>query len=342
MNLAVRHGFTRPEGSSVVNAVLLERLDHVRDCLPVTPVVRLSHDRVDLFGKLEFTNPNGSIKDRSAYWILKRAIERDEIRPGATVVESSSGNFAMSMSAFCRALRLSFIAVIDANTNTATEEFLKASCEQVFKVDELDETDGFLRARLDRVRQLCQDIPAAYWPNQYGNPDGAEAHENLTGEELCGAMDRIDYLFVGVGTGATIAGLSRRVKMTHPRARVIAVDTVGSVIFGHPPQRRYLPGIGSSIHPAAVDSADIDDIMVIPEYEAIRACHTLFDQYGLFTGGSTGSVYAAIQRYFADYRGPRPTVAFLCADRGAPYSRTIYNREWVEHVFCGVPLREAV
>jgi 2,3-diaminopropionate biosynthesis protein SbnA len=325
-----------------MNAVLLERLDHVRDCLPVTPVVRLPHERIDLFGKLEFTNPNGSMKDRSSYWILKRAIERGEIRPETTVVESSSGNFAMSTAAFCKELHLPFIAVIDPNTNAATEEFLKASCKRVFKVAELDETGGFLRARLDRVRQLCQDIPAAYWPNQYGNPDGAQGHERLTGEELCGAIGHIDYLFVGVGTGATIAGLSRRIKMAHPRARVIAVDADGSAIFGHPPKRRHLPGIGSSIHPTAVDTAEIDDVIVISEYDAVRACHTLLNQYGLFTGGSTGSVYAAIERYFADYHGPRPTVAFLCADRGAPYSQTIYNQKWIEHVFFGVPLKDAV
>jgi N-(2-amino-2-carboxyethyl)-L-glutamate synthase len=309
---------------------LVSRLEFVSGSLPETPVVRLAHDKLDLYAKLEFSNPNGTAKDRSAYWILKKAIELGEITAGSTVVESSSGNFALALASFCRALGVSFVPVLDPNVNAPTEAFLRMACDRVEKVDELDPTGGFLRTRLARVQQLRSELNSAYWPDQYSNPNAMLAHYELTGDELCRAFHHIDYLFVGVGTGATIAGLSARVRQSFPKVRVVAVDAEGSIISGGPPRRRFIPGIGSSIMPPMMQDAVIDDTAIVPEWDAVSGCHQLLRRHGLFVGGSTGSVYAAISSYFADYRGPRPTVVFLCADRGNAYSDTVYNPVWVE------------
>jgi cysteine synthase A len=308
---------------------LVARLERIGSRFAETPVIRLDHDRLRLFTKLEFRNPNGSVKDRSAYLILKRAAERGELAPGSTVVESSSGNFAISLAVLCRAIGVPFVPVIDPNTNTSTEQFLSAACDRVVKVAARDENGGFLRNRLARVCQLVSTLDDVYWPNQYENVDAADAHEITTGVELCRALDRIDYLFVGVGTGATITGLSRRVKRHRPRTKVIAVDVAGSVIFGDPPRDRHIPGIGSSIRPPLLDHALIDDVVIVPESTTVAACHELLRRHGLFAGGSSGSVYAAIQEYFGGYRGPPPSVVFLCADRGTAYAETVYAPGWL-------------
>ena len=308
---------------------MLTRLAMVGRAMSRTPLVQLRHDQLDLFAKLEYANPNGSSKDRSAYWILRRAVERGEITEGTTIVESSSGNFAISLASFCRWLGLAFIPVIDPNVNASTEAYLRQLCDRVEKVTESDDAGGYLSSRLDRVHELRTELPLAYWPNQYANPDAIEAHDRLTGAELCADLQHIDYLFVGVSTGGTIAGLSSRVKRVHPEARIIAVDAEGSVIFGGPPAKRRLPGLGSSIVPPLVGKAHIDDVVMVSEVDAVRGCNHLFERHGLYAGGSTGSVYAAIERYFAGYSGPRLTVAFLCADRGTGYTDTVYHPEWV-------------
>ncbi|MFH8241791.1 2,3-diaminopropionate biosynthesis protein SbnA [Streptomyces sp. NPDC018321] len=321
---------------------LAKRLKMIGASVGHTPLLSLPDDRMSLFAKLEYANPNGSTKDRSAYWILKKAVERGEITERTTVVESSSGNFASSLAAFCRSLGIRFVPVIDANCNALTEAVLRSCCERVEKIMDPGR-DGFLPARLARVAELCDEIGDVYWTNQYANLDAADAHYELTGGELSGALSHIDHLFVGVGTGGTIAGLSQRVKHQFPGVNVVAVDVLGSVALGGEPGRRYIPGLGSSIVPPLVGKAVIDDVVRVSEYETVLGCRALYEEHGLFAGGSTGSVYAAMNRYFIDNPPPagrRPTTVFLCADRGVPYARTVYDPAWVERTLA--PHRAAV
>lgn len=324
----------------MTSANLLRRLEYIRRSLPETPVIQLADDRVDLYAKLEYSNPNGSAKDRSAFWILKQAVERGDITEGTTIVESSSGNFAISLASFSRSLGLTFVPVIDPNCNAATEAYLRSLCDHVEKVTERDASGGYLTSRLNRVQELRSELDGVYWPNQYANTDAVLAHYRLTGGEIVRAFRAIDYLFVGVSTGGTISGLSQRVKETYPGVRVIAVDAEGSAIFGGAPKRRRIPGLGSSITPPLFDHALIDDVVVVPERDTVHGCHQLLQRHGVYAGGSTGTVYTAINGYFADHTGPRPTVLFLCADRGTGYADTIYNPLWVAEVFDEEPAAE--
>lgn len=310
---------------------LTDRLRVLRGGLSPTPLLALRDDRLDLFTKLEFCNVNGSAKDRAALWILQQAVERGDVRTGTTVVESSSGNFALSLASYGAAVGVPFVPVIDPHCNRSTESYLRALCPAVEKVVEPDGNGGYLGTRLARVRHLTARDPAVYWPDQYRNPDAAEAHYRFTGGELCDAVPRLDYLFVGVGTGGTIAGLSHRVKERFPGCAVIAVDAAGSAIFGGPPAPRRIPGLGSGLVPPLVGQALIDDVVLVREPDAVTGCHDLLAEHGVYAGGSTGSVYHAIGSYFAANPAPRrtPTVAFLCADRGHAYADTVYNPDWV-------------
>ncbi|MFJ9036718.1 2,3-diaminopropionate biosynthesis protein SbnA [Streptomyces sp. NPDC102406] len=313
---------------------LIEQTRHIRKGLMGTPLIPLPDEQCDLVAKLEFCNPTGSSKDRSALWILEQAIGRGEIAHDTTVVESSSGNFALALAFYCRILGISFVPVIDPNCNEATETQLRLLCERVEKVTQRDTAGGYLRSRLARVQELLMESDSAYWPNQYVNPDARDAHYRFTGGELIAQAGPLDYLFVGVGTGGTIAGLSHRVKESSPGCVVVAVDAEGSVIFGGPPKKRRIPGIGSSIVPPLCGQALIDEVEIVPETRAVEACGVLAATYGLYAGGSTGSTYAAIQDYFAR-RPPtarRPRVAFLAADRGHAYARTVYDPVWQQRL----------
>src|SRR5207302_11346614 len=149
----------------------------------------------------------------------------------------------------------------------------------------------------ETVKQPCDTIPNAYWTNHYGNPDAVEPHYELTAGEICADFASLDYVFIGVSTGGTIAGLSRRLKERYPKVRIIAVDTQGSVIFGDTPRKRHIPGVGSSIVPPLLSHASIDDVVLIPERETAAACRELLQIHGLFAGGSSGTVFAAVKRY---------------------------------------------
>lgn len=310
---------------------LAERIAVAEQLVRETPVVRLDDERLELYAKLEYLNGVGSVKDRPALWILKKAIERREIGPNTTVVESSSGNFACALATFCSTLELNFIPVIDPNISPLYETYLRTHCAQVIKVDERDDTGGFLKTRLHTVRSLLAQRAPCYWPNQYENVDGAAAHYYLTGNEIWNALPTLDYLFLGVSSGATLAGVSRCIKQHSASVRIIAVDVEGSMIFGALPKRRYISGLGSSILPPLVREALVDDVVIVSERETVTACLTLQKRHGLFVGGSTGSAYAAIQTYFG--RNPpgstRPKVLFLCCDRGTAYLHSVFNEEWV-------------
>src|SRR5215813_14897636 len=172
---------SQPESASR----LTTRLRLLRNVFRPTPHVRLDVEGINLFAKLEYVNPVGSIKDRAAYWILKRAAERGEINEETTVIESSSGNFASALAAFTHLLGLRFIPVIDPNISATYESFLRRMCPTVVKVEDRDDTGGFLKTRLEMVKRLCATIPNSYWTNQYGNLDAMEAHYELTAREIC-------------------------------------------------------------------------------------------------------------------------------------------------------------
>ncbi len=126
--------------------------------------------------------------------------------------------------------------------------------------------------------------------------------------------------------------MSRRLKERYPKVRIIAVDTEGSVIFGDAPRKRHIPGGGSSIVPPLASEALIDDVVLIPERETVAACRELLVTHGLFAGGSSGTAFAAVKRYAAKMRAKRPTVLFLCADRGTPYLDTVFDPAWTSRL----------
>src|SRR6266498_2388785 len=308
---------------------LVTRLEQLGKMLRPTPHVPLAVEGMNLFAKLEYVNPVGSIKDRPAYWILRRAAERGEICEETTVIESSSGNFASALAAFTHLVGLRFIPVIDPNISGVYESFLRRICPTVVKVEERDDTGGFLKTRLQKVKELCATVPNAYWTNQYGNLDAMEAHYELTAAEICADFDSLDYVCIGVSTAGTIAGVSRRLKEHYPNIRVIAVDAEGSAIFGGAPRKRHIPGVGSSIVPPLLSHAEIDDIVLISERETVQACQELLTSHGLFVGGSSGTAFAAVKKYAAKMPAyNHPTVLFLCADRGTPYLDTVFNPTW--------------
>lgn len=294
------------EGMSSFRGILRSNLDRVGN----TPMVQLhvpELKHINLFAKLEFYNPTGSVKDRAASYITRKLLEWKEIDKDTTLVESSSGNFAIALSAYCQKEGLKFIAVVDPCISPINEMLIKSFGANVIKVNVPDGNGGYLISRINKVKELVNEIDNAYWVNQYANPYNAEAYYNTLGNEICSDLGKIDFVFMGVSSGGTITGVSRKIRERFPRAKVITVDIVGSVIFGHPPGKRSIPGIGSSMVPEILKGAKIDDVVIVDEVSTIEMCHELLKKHYVFAGGSSGSVFA---------------------DRGERYVNTVYNEKW--------------
>ncbi len=303
-----------------------------------TPLVCLKIEEmpnVSVFAKLEFYNPTGSVKDRAACYIINRALNEGIINRDTVLIESSSGNFGVALSAHAKMHKLKFICVIDKNILPVNEMLIKLQGAQTIKITEPDEHGGYLLNRIRKIKQLLEERPDLYWVNQYANPLNAEAYYSSLGKEICLEAPRqvVEYVFLGVSSGGTITGVSRRVKKEHPNAKIVAVDIYGSVVFGDAPRKRFIPGIGSSMRPPILDQAVIDEVVLVSEYETILCCKELLEKHNLYAGGSSGSVYAAIKKYFR-YHDMKVPVNVMCvfADRGERYIETIYNDAWCERI----------
>lgn len=308
----------------------------ILDKVGKTPIVNLISTRIDnvnIYAKLEYYNPTGSVKDRAANYIIHKLLKTGDIDKETALIESSSGNFGIALAAYCKKNDLKFICVIDPNTLPINEIIIKKLSYNMEKVMETDGSGGYLLNRIKRVKEIKASIPNSYWINQYANPYNAEAYYNTLGNEICDEINPVDYAFVGVSSGGTITGVSRKIKERYPNAKIVAVDMEGSVIFGGPARTRYIPGIGSGMVPEILKRAKIDDVVIVNELETIQSCHELLAKHSLFVGGSSGSVFCAVKKYFKEKVFDRkPNVVIIFPDKGDRYSSTIYNDMWCSDI----------
>jgi len=311
--------------------------DGVLEAVGRTPLVRLRHVLPDtslrIFAKLEALNPGGSVKDRSAVEIIKSALDSGEIRPDTTVIESSSGNMAIGLAQACAYYKLKLICVVDAKTTPQHLNLLSAYGAHVDVVAEADPATGeFLVARLNRVRSLLKDHKNSFWPNQYSNPNNAMAQRG-TMQEIHEALgDRIDYVFCATSTCGTIHGCSDYIERSGLTTKLVAVDALGSVIFGSPARKRLIPGHGASLRPALCDGVKIDKVAHVSDLDCVVGCRRLVEAEGILAGGSGGGVIRALEET-ADSIPAGAVCVVILADRGERYLDTVYSDQWVRSHF---------
>jgi len=294
-----------------------------------TKLHQLNYDHGNLFTKLEFQNIFGSIKDRPALYIMKKAFEQELIDDDTTVVESTSGNFGIALAGICRLLKIKFVPVIDPNISGEKENILKLNgCEPV-RVSERDDTGGFLLNRRKMVRNYMEEHRNAFTPNQYENPDNYMAYYHTLGNEICNSFRLLDYAFVSVSTGGTITGLSNKLKEHYKNIRIIAVDVRGSMIFSDKPAIRKLSGMGASLRTPLFDNAQIDDFIILSQADIIKGCEALFSRHSLFLGASSGAAYAAADMVLKRLNKKTVNAIFISPDGGNSYIDTVYNSKWV-------------
>lgn len=326
------------DGTALAVRALRSRDPDIVATIGGTPLVALDRlfppARFQVYGKCERFNPGGSIKDRAAKSMIEHAIRAGKLVPGvSTVVESSSGNLGIALAQLCNFYRLGLICVVDPRTTAQNAAIMRAYGAKVEVVDRDPVTGEYLPARIERVRSLLASVPDAYWPNQYANEYNARAHRH-TMREICEALPGgPDYLFLAAGTTGTLRGCAEYIQERGLDVTVVAVDAIGSAIFGPPEpweklHRRRIPGHGAALVPPLLRPGLADKLIKVADSEAVAACRDLLASESLLAGGSSGAALAAVWRA-ASWIEPGAQVAVILPDGGDRYLDTIYSDKWV-------------
>jgi cysteine synthase A len=307
----------------------------VIDAIGGTPLVRLSRVMPDaafsLYGKIEGLNPGGSAKDRPAALMLRNAITRGEVGPRTTIVESSSGNMAVGLAQACACLGLRLICVVDERATGQHRKLLAAYGATIDVVTRATAPDGdLLAARIARVKAIVAGREDVFWPNQYANLENGLAHQQ-TAREILDDID-VDYLFCATSTCGTLLGCSDYLASVNASTRLIAVDAIGSAIFGQARQPRLISGHGATVRPALAEGARVDGIVHVSDLDCVVGCRRLVMREGLLVGGSAGGVLRAVEQ-MKDAIAPGSVCAAILADAGERYIDTIYSDGWVSEHF---------
>ena len=285
-----------------------------------------------LYLKCEGFNFAGSIKLKAATEMVEAAERDGLLHEDSILIESSSGNLGVALSMLAASKDYRFLCVTDYRCNLSTRRLMEALGSQVHIVTEPHPVGGLLGARLAYVRAACRSDDRYVWLNQYSNPGNWRAHALRTAPAIARHFPDLDVLFVVAGTTGTLMGCARFFRNWHRRVRVVAVDAVGSVTFGHAPGRRMIPGLGTSVRPPLLDESYIDEVVHVEEPDTIRACHRLA-RHGFLFGGSTGTVVSGAMAWLARHDGEVLTSVAIAPDLGERYLDTVYQAHWVEELF---------
>ncbi|KPX13065.1 Pyridoxal-5'-phosphate-dependent enzyme, beta subunit:ornithine cyclodeaminase/mu-crystallin [Pseudomonas syringae pv. delphinii] len=286
----------------------------------------------DFFLKMESLNPAGSIKLKTAVGLVNDVQARGLLGPQTTLIESSSGNLGVALAMICAERGIPFTCVVDPNSSSHNIRMMRSFGAQVIQVEIPDANGGFLGTRIALIREKVASDPRYVWLNQYENAANPRAHARTTAHSISRHFGHVDYLFVGAGTTGTLMGCLQHFQRHHPTTKIIAVDSVGSVTFGTPASRRFIPGLGTSQRPPIFNADGIHALEMVPEAHAVAMCRILARSKGMLVGGSTATVIAAVHAW-RERIEPGAVVVALSPDWGERYLDTLYDDQWVEQRF---------
>lgn len=309
----------------------MEILDSILDAVGNTPLVRLRRVtrgvRPTILAKLELLNPGGSVKDRIGLRMIEAAERAGLLKPGGTIVEPTSGNtgHGLAIAAAIKGYRCIF--VMPDKMSQEKIALLRAYGAEVIITPTAvppDSPESYYRV----ADRLTQEIPGAFQPNQYFNPENPAAHEATTGPEIWRQTEgRIDVLVCGVGTGGTVTGVARYLKARKPDLLVVGADPEGSIYSGdvHP----YLTeGIGEDFWPATFDPSLVDRWERVSDREAFHMARRITREEGILVGGSSGTAVVAALRVAAEL-DEGTTMVVILPDTGRNYLSKIYSDSWL-------------
>jgi cystathionine beta-synthase len=302
---------------------------------PMLQLHRFDTGPCDLFLKLEYANPGGSIKDRIGLSMIEQAEKRGDLKPGGTIVEATAGNTGLGLALVAAQKGYRLVLVLPD----------KMSQEKIFNLRAMGAEVVLTRSDVAKGHpEYYQDLGAAiakrtgaYFINQFGNPDNPKAHEETTGPEIWEQMSqRLDAVVLGVGSSGTIGGLAAFFKKTAPHVELVLADPQGSILAeyiatGKMTQKGswLVEGIGEDFIPTICDFSLTKRAYSIPDAESFSVARELLQKEAILAGSSTGTLLAGALRFCREQKTPKRVVTFAC-DTGARYLSKLYNDFWME------------
>ncbi len=297
-----------------------------------TPLVRLDRMGRDLschlLAKLELLNPGGSVKDRPAMAMVEGAERAGLLKRGGTIVEPTSGNTGVGLAIIAARRRYRCIFVMPDKMSREKVDLLRAYGAEVVVCPTAvapDHPDSYYSV----AARLAAEIPGAFQPDQYHNPENPLVHQHTTGPEIWRqTAGRVTHVVAGIGTGGTITGVSRALKALNPAVQIVGADPEGSVYSGGSGRPYLVEGIGEDFWPDTFDPAAVDHTVVVTDRDSFLTARRVTREEGILIGGSGGTAVWAALHVGAEL-GPDDVVVVIIPDSGRGYLSKIYNDGWM-------------
>ncbi len=313
----------------------------ILDVIGNTPIIKLNKVATgvasSIYVKLEYMNPGGSIKDRMGVYLCEQAVKRGDLKPGGTIVESTSGNTGVGIALFAAINGYKCVFVMADKQSQEKIDNLKAYGAKVL-VCPTDVEPEDPRSYYSVAANLAK-LPNSVFLDQYGNMDNGQSHFEITGPEIYEqTKGEFDTLMAGIGTGGTISGCSRFLKPKMPHLKSVAVDCEGSILKEYHETGEmgdaysYLvEGIGEDFLPDNVLFDQIDAMVRVGDEESFHMTRRLLQEEGIYAGGSSGSAVVGAIRYAESLDKPERILVIL-PDSGNRYASKIYNEAWMQEM----------
>ena len=296
------------------------KVHSILEAIGNTDIVRINNAGVcEIWGKCEYLNPGGSIKDRVALCMIERAEERGRLTPGATIVEPTSGNTGISISLVGVQKGYRVIIVMPEDMSEERKKIVTAFGGELELTPASQSIDGAVR----RAGEMLDEIEGAVMLQQFENPDNPAVHCETTGPEIWADLGgRVDAFVAGIGSGGTFQGVGTFLRRMNPEAHLVAVEPANvSALLGHEPGLHRIPGIGDGFIPAILDTSIISEVITVEDDDAIATTRLLARELGLLVGTSSGANVWAARRLAASL--PEGSViATVLPDRAERYFST--------------------
>lgn len=271
--------------------------------------------------KLEYFNPGGSVKDRVALAMIEDAEKRGALKPGGVIIEPTSGNTGIGLAWVASVKGYRIILTMPETMSLERRNLLKALGAELV----LTSGSEGMKGAIARAKELQQEHPSSFIPQQFENPANPEAHTRTTAEEIWRDTDgKVDIFVAGVGTGGTLSGTSRGLKKHNPAIKAYAVEPATSAVLeGNPSGPHKIQGIGAGFVPRNFDASAADQILPIQDNDAIRASRLLAQKEGLLVGISAGAALHAAIELAKKPENEGKTIVALLPDTGERYLSTV-------------------
>ena len=300
--------------------------ESVAELVGNTPLLHLvglekNYDSVgEIYAKLEYFNPAGSVKDRVAVSMITDAEKRGLLKKGATIIEPTSGNTGIGLAAVAAARGYSVILTMPDTMSVERRKLLSAYGAEIVLTDGKKGMQG----AIEKAEELSREIDGAFLAGQFNNPANPKAHEETTGPEIWRDTDgKVDIFVAGAGTGGTVSGVGRYLKKQNPNVKIVAVEPANSaVLSGKEAGPHGLQGIGAGFVPKNLDLSVIDEIMTVQEEDAYNLARFLAEHEGILVGITSGAAaFAAAELSIRPENAGKKIVALL-PDTGERYLST--------------------